>query len=279
MIFIAMPSNYQAFLPPIAFTTGGRKEQVVEEYIAEHMLCHVLQGETHLLEATSERILHAGETFLLQRNHLVKCGRHPLPGKTSYQVISCILSKEFLQAYALKHMLTRTATTVVHPPVLALSIRPPLKGLFQSLLPYMEAGQTLSDAMMQHKREEAVLALLEQDATLEQWLFDFTEPGKTDLQAFMQRNYMFNVPMTKFAELTGRSLSTFQRDFQKLFGVTATTWLLKRRLQAAHEALAIHHRKPVDIYLEVGFEDISHFSRAFKNEFGYTPSAVKQQQA
>jgi hypothetical protein len=43
--------------------------------------------------------------------------------------------------------------------------------------------------------------------------FDFADPGKTDLREFMLCNYMFNIPINKFAELTGRSLSTFQRDF------------------------------------------------------------------
>jgi AraC-like DNA-binding protein len=33
-------------------------------------------------------------------------------------------------------------------------------------------------------------------------------------------------------------------------------------------------KKPSDVYLEVGFEDLSHFSFAFKKEFGKAPSLV-----
>jgi AraC-like DNA-binding protein len=32
--------------------------------------------------------------------------------------------------------------------------------------------------------------------------------------------------------------------------------------------------KPSDVYLEVGFEDLSHFSCAFKKEFGTAPSLL-----
>jgi len=32
--------------------------------------------------------------------------------------------------------------------------------------------------------------------------------------------------------------------------------------------------KPSDVYLEVGFEDLSHFSYAFKNAFGVAPSKI-----
>jgi AraC-like DNA-binding protein len=34
------------------------------------------------------------------------------------------------------------------------------------------------------------------------------------------------------------------------------------------------NQKPSDVYLEVGFEDLSHFSFVFKKEFGKTPSEV-----
>ncbi|WP_311948720.1 helix-turn-helix domain-containing protein [Mucilaginibacter terrae] len=33
-------------------------------------------------------------------------------------------------------------------------------------------------------------------------------------------------------------------------------------------------KNPNEVYLEVGFEDLSHFSFAFKKEFGKTPSEV-----
>jgi len=33
-------------------------------------------------------------------------------------------------------------------------------------------------------------------------------------------------------------------------------------------------RKPKDIYLELGFEDLSHFSFAFKKRYGIAPTAV-----
>ncbi|WP_324218279.1 helix-turn-helix domain-containing protein [Flavobacterium sp.] len=33
-------------------------------------------------------------------------------------------------------------------------------------------------------------------------------------------------------------------------------------------------QKPSDIYLEVGFKDISHFSRSFSKQFGSAPSKI-----
>ena len=50
---------------------------------------------------------------------------------------------------------------------------------------------------------------------MQEILFDFAEPGKPDLQEFMLRNYMFNIPITKFAGLTGRSFVYLSKGFQK----------------------------------------------------------------
>jgi AraC-like DNA-binding protein len=32
-----------------------------------------------------------------------------------------------------------------------------------------------------------------------------------------------------------------------------------------------------DVYLDVGFENLSHFSFAFKKQFGYSPTGVRSQ--
>ena len=67
--------------------------------------------------------------------------------------------------------------------------------------------------------KEAVQLLLHTMPGLTEFLFDFSEPHKMDLEKFMRANYQFNVPVEKFARLTGRSLAGFKRDFQKAFGM------------------------------------------------------------
>jgi len=262
------------YFPNVAYFSGTSKEHAQEEFVREHVLCHIIAGELRFTDAEKDTIGKPGEIFLFRRNLLLKCEKRPTPEGGPFKIVYFVLEKEFLQQYALKHGLKRTGIHTDHKPVLFIDPKPALKGLIQSIYPYVEAGGFFSEAMIQHKLVEAILALQEQDEQLEHWLFDFPQQGKIDLQDFMQRNYMFNVPMTKFAELTGRSLSTFQRDFHRIFGMNATRWLLKRRLNAAYDALASGNKMPVDIYLDLGFEDIAHFSRSFKNEFGFSPSQL-----
>ncbi|WP_420152907.1 helix-turn-helix domain-containing protein, partial [Siphonobacter sp.] len=74
--------------------------------------------------------------------------------------------------------------------------------------------------------------------------------------------------------LSGRSLATFKRDFEKIFHLSPHRWLLNKRLQDAYFLIKEKGRKPSEVYLEVGFEDLSHFSFAFKKAFGQPPSLV-----
>jgi AraC-like DNA-binding protein len=103
-------------------------------------------------------------------------------------------------------------------------------------------------------------------------LFDFSEPYKIDLEKFMLRNFHFNLPVEKFAQLTGRSLASFKRDFQKTFAMAPRQWLQDKRLTEARRLIEHQHRKPSTIYLDLGFESLSHFSHSFKKKFGKAPT-------
>ncbi|WP_460582710.1 helix-turn-helix domain-containing protein [Hymenobacter arcticus] len=128
--------------------------------------------------------------------------------------------------------------------------------------------------MLTLKVREALLLLLQTNPELQAVLFDFTEPGKIDLAAFMEKNFQFNVALSRFAYLTGRSLATFKRDFERLFRLSPSRWLVRRRLQEAHYLLKEQGKTPSEVYLDVGFEDLSHFSFAFKKLYGAAPSKI-----
>lgn len=143
-----------------------------------------------------------------------------------------------------------------------------------SLIPYFDIEGDFPENLASLKITEAISILREIDKGIDNILANFDEPGKIDLIDFMQRNFMFNMPMEKLGYLTGRSLSTFNRDFKKYFNTTPQKWLTKKRLELAHYHLAENKKKPTEIYYEVGFENLSHFSYAFKKQFGYAPTSL-----
>jgi len=72
-------------------------------------------------------------------------------------------------------------------------------------------------------------------------------------------------------------LSAFKRDFKTTFNDTPNHWLIQKRLQEAHFQIEKKHKKPTEIYLDLGFENLSHFSFAFKKQFGLAPTELTEQ--
>jgi AraC family transcriptional regulator, exoenzyme S synthesis regulatory protein ExsA len=131
-----------------------------------------------------------------------------------------------------------------------------------------------ADDLLFLKQKEAILLLLKLVPAFKNVLFDFSEPGKIELEAFMEQNYHFNVQLKRFAYLTGRSLATFKRDFEKIYHTTPSRWLRQRRLQEAYHIIKEQKKAPSDVYLELGFENLSHFSFVFKKAYGIVPSKL-----
>jgi AraC-like DNA-binding protein len=146
-----------------------------------------------------------------------------------------------------------------------------LENFVDTLRTYQGKGK-LDHDIVRLKTKELVLILADADIDLKEMLFEFSNPGKLDLEAFMNGHYRYNVPLERFAFLTGRSLSGFKRDFAKLFGITPSRWLVQKRLSEARYLIEQQMRRPTQVYLDLGFVNISHFSYAYKKAFGNAPS-------
>ena len=104
--------------------------------------------------------------------------------------------------------------------------------------------------------------------------FHFNEPWKIDILDFLNKNYMYEFTMEDLAHYTGRSLATFKRDFKKISDLTPEKWLIRKRLEVAYNLMKEGGNKVVDVYTKVGFRNQSHFSAAFKKQYGIAPTAV-----
>lgn len=234
-------------------------------------LVRVLSGEMHIAAADRQYGFFKGDTVLLPRNQLGRMSKLPLNGQPCL-AISIVFRQDILEDFYAKHPVARLSYHSPEP--ITFGHHPLLDSLFDSLLPYFKLADALPADIAAFKIEEAIRVLRAIDKGADQVLGRFEEPGKLDLVEFMEKNYMFNLPLEKFGYLTGRSLTTFKKDFEKAFNSSPGKWLTQKRLQLAHYQIHEKKRKPSEVYLDAGFENLSHFSFAFKKKFGYNPSGM-----
>ena len=236
----------------------------------QHMLVWFLSGETKIVQADTIHIFKKGDIFLIPRNQLATIINYPKDGEPHKTVVMHLTTARLKDFYANLDIKPKTS---ISPKINHYNNHPLLESCLTSLIPYFDMT-ALPEDIASLKITEAITILRTIDKEIDNILANFEEPGKIDLVHFMERNFMFNMPLDRLGYLTGRSLSTFNRDFRKYFNTTPQKWLTAKRLELAHYELTKNKKKAIDVCYEVGFENLSHFSFAFKKQFGYTASEL-----
>jgi len=96
---------------------------------------------------------------------------------------------------------------------------------------------------------------------------------RLSLGEFMQANFHKPLGIEDYAYLTGRSVSTFTRDFKAKFeGMSPKQWLIEQRLERAHRLLVRNHITFIsEVAWESGYENVPHFIKEFHKKYGITP--------
>jgi AraC-like DNA-binding protein len=245
-----------------------------EQFVPDHLFFYLVSGNLTAFDGHQVYSMQPGDYCFITRNHLMKYTKSPSENGV-FRTIHFFFDQDFLKSFSREYNIT--ADTVLHKNVITkLTPDPSFAAFISSLSPYLSLSGPAYEHFLLLKRKEMLLILLKTDPWLKNILFDFSDPGKIDLEAFMNRHFRFNVSMKRFSYLTGRSLTSFKRDFQKIFNTSPGRWLLNKRLEEAHFLIEKKGQSPSNVYLEVGFEDLSHFSYAFKKKFGVSPNQLKK---
>lgn len=239
-----------------------------------HVLVYICSGELEIDERGKITRLHKGDCAFIRKDFSVQMTKQAC-GDEQFKAIFLMFTTKFLRDFynrldrhALPLEANRDRVSLYKLP----SNRPDIVSLFESMKPYFDSDIQPADELLQLKLVEGVYVLLHTDKNLYASLFDFADPWKIDLLEFMERNYANDLSMEELANYTGRSLSTFKRDFKKYSDLSPQKWLIRRRLEAARELIRQSGRKVSEICFDVGFKNLSHFSKIYKEAYGVAPT-------
>ena len=239
-----------------------------------HVLVYMYSGELEIKEREKVTGLHKGDCAFIRKDFSVQLTKQAYKGE-QFKAIFLMFTDKFLRSFynclnkkSLPQDARRSKISLYRLP----SNRPDIVSLFESMTPYFNSGIQPTDELLELKMTEGLYILLNTDKNLYASLFDFADPWKIDIMSFMEQNYTNDLSLEEMANYTGRSLATFKRDFSKVSDLPPQKWVIRRRLEAAHALILSGKRKVTEICFDVGFKNLSHFSKVYKEMYGCSPT-------
>ncbi|NNE78438.1 MAG: helix-turn-helix transcriptional regulator [Pricia sp.] len=153
-----------------------------------------------------------------------------------------------------------------------------LGAYFSSLYAYFFSESQPLPYIMEIKFKELVYNLMasHKNSGISSYFKEVAQNRSSSIKYIMEANFTYNLSLGEFARLAHRSLSAFKRDFFDTYRLTPGRWLTDKRLQYSKKLLETTDKKIFEVAFESGFENPSHFTRAFRTKYGLTPLDFKK---
>lgn len=247
-------------------------------FSSQHTLIVVLNGTIHLNYGSEQHMMSSGQLAIVKRNILFeyKCiGEEDDEKKTELLLfnLSYDLIKEFTLLAALP------ATMQVEPEDILINTSNSRLGKYiDSILACVYCPQQMDNSFIKIKLLELLFILSgSYPSDIANLLLDQRKSYRPDITAVVEENIMNTLSVQELAVLAGRSLSSFRRDFLSIYNMPPSQWIREKRLKKAKDFLISTNMTITDICYTLGFENIAHFSRLFKSQFGHSPTAYRLQ--
>jgi AraC-like DNA-binding protein len=238
--------------------TCGPRDQETEEVTSTSSLALVLSGSFVVRDRHGTSLLSEGSYLLINAGHCFACSHRHCEGD---RCLSFRFEPELFE---------RIAHDAGARPAFAHNRLPPLRDL-SGLTALARQGMGQPEIMEEVAFELAGSAV---------GLAGRTRQGPSPTQhhgriaevlRYMAAHSAAPHKLTGLASMARMSPYHFLRTFRAVTGVTPHQWLLRARLREAAARLTSTRTPVTNVALDVGFDDLSNFTRSFRAEFGASP--------
>jgi AraC-like DNA-binding protein len=271
------PSAKRFEIEDILFAQFSCPPQKVGIWTQTDFLMHVLSGTSSWMTASGAESARAGDTVFFKK------GAYVLPQHAPGDL--CIQLYFIPDGFVRETMLELTAELpaagdVAEQPPMVIRVKPDiaLSAFLHGMRVYFDADENPPKALLKLKLKELLTSILlsRENRALSAYFRYVATSDAPSIPAIMEANYSHNLPLEAFAQMCHRSLSSFKREFRQHYGTSPGKWLLERRLARSVSLLQTTRLSVTELMLECGFQDLSHFSKAFKEKFGRPPSEFRR---
>lgn len=244
----------------------------------QNMINLLIEGQKTISHTDNSTTVHEDEILMLSCGNCLTT--EVLSGQGRFHSIILYFSNKLMADFYVKYanLISRRKATAGQP---SLTFKKDtfIRNYISSLDLLLQSSEQLSPELKLLKLEELMVYLFEtnSDAVASFRISDTSDEKDLALRQVVETNITSAVTVEEMAFLCNASLSTFQRRFNAVYGVSPQKWLLAQKLQLAARLLQQPGEKPSDVYLKVGYENHSSFSKSFRQQFGVSPKEFQEQ--
>ncbi len=250
----------------------------VEEFqlwTESHLITFVISGKKDWFTPEGTYKLKSGDALFLKKG--VYTTKQHL--EEDYCVMLFFMSDSFIRHFIKDNELLYQEESVKSSSKSAVKIDTDtsFKTLVKSIFQYLTMDQAIPQKLIELKFRELIfnISLNKRNQGFKKVLLEITNTAKWNIEQVMNSNFQYDLPISAFAKLSGRSLSSFKRDFKEHFGTTPSKWLMAKRLEYSKMLLLSSKMNINEICYESGFKNTSHYIKSFKSYFKQTPNQFR----
>lgn len=252
---------------------------VRSQYYARNAVGYVVQGTKYIHSGDQRQVLHKGDIFYLG------IGLHyteELPdGDRPFEQIVFYYNPDQLQRILLHLNITyrlnisnnhhcptcRTSSEVIMP------AWPALRGIFLGAAQYLQGESRLDPAAENFKMTELVYHIVShEDCCLKSKILGSMDTNKENFEQIVYGHIFSECSIEELARKTHRSLTSFKKEFRRIYEMPPHKWFIRQRLVHSRLLLISTSKSVSEIGLQCSFPNTSHFIKLFKKAYGHTPS-------
>lgn len=238
-----------------------------------HYFVHVLKGRKIWYTPYGSCDLREGDCILVKKGACIV--------EQFFDEVFCLMVFFFPENFVIetvRELDLKIEEDLPSRPIIPINMSDKLRGFFQSMAPYFLSPEQTDKELIRLKFKELIinLALSKENPRAASYFAEIRNLSRTSLQEIMEFNFSYNLKLLEYARLCGRSLSSFKRDFKRIYKTPPKQWLMERRLNFAKMLLETTGKSISEVIFESGFENLSHFSRAFKEKFRLSPTQLRK---
>jgi len=229
----------------------------------------LMEGNKEVVSDNSTLSIDNSKFLLMKSGHCLMTEK--LSETQNYRSILLFFSTESLLKFIRKTNLNKKKTTTYRS-IFSFNYDDYIRQFVNSLIEISKLSSDFRMKMLELKFEEIMLYLTEKYGI--DFLYSLSENSNDNTQKFIrsiESNQFSKLTLKELAFLCGMSISTFKREFEKLYSESPIKWFQNKRLEHAHFLLNQKQKNSSEIYHEIGYENLSSFIQAYKSKYGITP--------